>query len=456
MNVVLIVSDTLRRDHLGLYGNKTIRTPHLDRFAQQCVIFDKCYANSFPTMPMRADIFTGKWTYTYLGWAPLPQEEVVLAEVLQKAGYLTKAVVDTPFFVRGDYNYDRGFQDFECIQGQDYGERQDRSLQRRYETDHCAPATMLAASQWLERHYKEKFFLYVDTWDPHEPWDAPQWYTELYYPSYDGNISYPNYGGYPHYHGKIIRPCYWTWKDAEEAIGRRVTEEDLKLAHACYRGEVTMVDRWVGYLLDTMESMNLMNETIVIFTSDHGFYFGEHGIFGKGMWREGKWHRSPLYEEIARVPLLIHVPGVKAQRVNTLVSLADLMPTTLELVEVEIPDTVQAQSMVPALKGELTEREFVVTSSPLYNPGEITRLVDARERKVAEPLPSSITTSEWTLLYASEGQPAELYHLPSDPKQEKNVILDEPQVAHYLLNKFVSRLEKTGTEPRLLNPRRHF
>jgi len=107
MNLIVIVSDTLRRDHLGCYGNKNIRTPNLDQFAEECVQFDSCYAASFPTMPMRADLFTGKFTFSYLKWEPLPRDEKVLAQILGKAGYATLGIVDIPFFTRNGYGYYR-------------------------------------------------------------------------------------------------------------------------------------------------------------------------------------------------------------------------------------------------------------------------------------------------------------------------------------------------------------
>ena len=88
MNIIVIVSDTFRRDHLGCYGNTTVRTPHLDHFARSSVLFDNLHHASFPTMPMRADLFTGRYTFTWLGWAPLPQEERVLAAELKKAAGL--------------------------------------------------------------------------------------------------------------------------------------------------------------------------------------------------------------------------------------------------------------------------------------------------------------------------------------------------------------------------------
>ena len=434
------MSDTLRRNHLEFYGNKTVRTPNLDCFSKRSVVFDRCYACSFPTIPARADLFTGKWTYTYLGWKPLPNNETVLAQILQKEKYKTAAVVDMPFFTVDDMNYDRGFSDVMFIRGQG-SDREDVYLQRRCETDWFAPKTMLTASRWLERHHKENFFLYVDTWEPHEPWDPPKWYVDYYYPDYDGKYS---------------EPCYWFFKEAG------LTEDDVKKAHAAYCGEVTMVDRWVGHLLDSIESMNLMDETAIIFTTDHGFYFGEHGMFGKALTRgqksqHQKFYRSPLYEEVTHIPLLIYLPGVKARRIDEIVSLPDLMPTVLELMGLQIPKTVNAQSLVPLLMGEKQKRrDFVVTSPALNNLGGITKMVDNDARRLKEWPLSTITTKDWSLLYAAEGQPAELYNLTSDPIQKKNLINEKPQIAQELLEKFVKQMEEAGTKPRQINPRRRF
>ena len=117
MNIILIVSDTFRRDHLGCYGNTWIRTPHLDRFAHQSLLFDRHYANSFPTVPARADLVTGRYTYTYHGWEGLFPEETTLAQAQAKNGYLTTVVADTPLLVQEAYNYDRGFQDMIYLRG---------------------------------------------------------------------------------------------------------------------------------------------------------------------------------------------------------------------------------------------------------------------------------------------------------------------------------------------------
>ena len=115
MNVIWIVSDTVRRQDLGAYGNKTIRTPAIDTLAAKSVRFDRHYAASFPTMPARADFMTGRWTLSFMQWTAIPHGEIVLAETLREAGVSTAAVVDTPFYIRDGMNYDRGFTTFNEI-----------------------------------------------------------------------------------------------------------------------------------------------------------------------------------------------------------------------------------------------------------------------------------------------------------------------------------------------------
>jgi arylsulfatase A-like enzyme len=438
VNIVFVISDTLRRDHVGCYGNGWIRTPNLDRFAGQAVVFDQAYEASFPTMPTRADHFTGKLTLTYLGWAPLPNEEVVLAQLLREAGYVTMGIVDTPMHIREGMNYDRGFSDFIRIRGQGWWdvrhrERDDYNRTRRDEVDYCAPRTFFEAEKWLERNYKKRFFLLVDTWDPHEPWDPPHYYVEPYLPDYDG---------------RVVNPVYAKYRG-------KVSAQDLKLAHACYSGEVTMVDFWFGRLMQRLESLDLLDKTAIIFTSDHGFYFGEHGYFGKGEVEKGTWGRSPLYDEITRVPLLISVPGMRRRRVPGLVCHPDLMPTVLGLAGAEAPKGIYGRSLLPLIRGgRRPVHEIVISSWPLYNAGEITRAVDSFERVVGKNLLSTIFDGEWTLLYSVQGEPVELYHTRRDPKQKRNLFRQNRKKAEELHAKFLAALEAEGTEERLLAPRR--
>ena len=459
MNIIWIVADTFRRDHIGAYGNPRIKTPSLDALAASSVRFDSHYAAGFPTMPTRADHLTGRWTMSFMGWEPLPPNVTTIAEMLSDRGYHTAASVDTPYYLRGGMNYDRGFQTFYMNRGQDtmwslvqmpgyHNEALDVREAWRHESDRCAPRTFMTAMQWMESHYKEDFFLYIDTWDPHEPWDAPDYYTELYWPDYDGELMLPVYGN---------------WHDVPG-----YTKHELQKSHATYCGEVTMVDTWVGRLIRAVENMGLMEKTAIIFTTDHGFYFGEHGgLFGKMSSDKrldgtlhtygepgSSWAYSPLYEELVHLPLLIHAPGVPSGAYGGLTSAVDLMPTVLDLVGMEVPSFVQGRSLARGMREpSLPGREFVVSSIPFANPGDPVNAVDNFLRTLAEHPVTTVTAGEWSLLYCPEAGYSQLYNLTTDPAQERNLIDSNPTEARELHRLLVQFMRETKVPDRLLKPR---
>jgi len=151
----------------------------------------------------------------------------------------------------------------------------------------------------------------------------------------------------------------------------------------------------------------------------------------------------------------MYLPQTEPGRIDALAGSLDLMPTILELAGLEIPEAVQAPSLIPLIQGERDQlHNYIITSWPLYNPGQPIRVVDDFERRVIEPLPSTITDGEWTLLYATEGEAVELYHMPSDPKQDQNIFEDNQGVARDLHAHFVEFLESVGTDETLVAPRR--
>jgi arylsulfatase A-like enzyme len=463
MNVIWITSDTFRRDHIGAYGNKKIRTPSLDSLAEKSMRFEKHYAAGFPTMPTRADHFTGRWTMSFMGWSPLPPDVTTLAEILSDKGIHTAAVVDTPFYLRNGMNYDRGFKSFFMNIGQEdsgaknlkdkWHESQDTRAAWRYESDYNAPQTFIKSMQWLERHFKEDFFLYIDTWDPHEPWDAPTYYTELYWPGYDG---------------EVIEPIYGRWKDVSG-----FTEKRLKKAHATYCGEITMVDTWLGQLLKRVENMGLMDKTAIIFTSDHGFYFGEHGgLFGKMVYEmgsdgnfpalddwdkqsnEGIWTYSPLFEELIRIPLLIYHPDQSPGFYDQLTSAVDVMPTVLEMMGFAPPVYVEGQSLLSKLSNpSLRGREFVISSIPFANPGDPVRSVDNFLRMLKVSTVTTITAGNFSMLYSPDEGKSKLFDLSVDPEQSHNIIADRRNVAAELHQLLVKFMNDTHVAEYLLKPR---
>jgi len=437
LNVVVIVTDTMRRDHLGCYGNRWIRTPQLDRFAKECVVFDRAYCGSFPTMPMRADLMTGKYTLTYLGWAPLPPEEVTLQDVLLEAGYWTAGIVDTPFFQKQGMGYDRGFCTFRTVPGQG-NERPDVDYRRRYEEDYAAPSTAREVCRWLQQRYKEKFFLHVDMWDPHEPWDPPRHYVEMYEPGWDGTT---------------VTPPYNYWRKAG------LTAKDIRIARACYAGEVTMVDRAIGQIVEQLELCGILDKTIVLVTADHGYHLGEHGLLGKTVFEQQKvgarlFIDSPLYEQVTRVPLMIRMPNAKPRRSGAIVQPADLMPTLLDLLGRKVPGTVQGQSVAQIVKtGKGRGRPFAITSNPLYNPGDESKVVDQLGRNVMNYLPVTVSAGPWTLLYWCKGRPVELYNVKRDPEQRTNVARQHPNIVKRMHRQFYNLIADCGAAEDRLEPR---
>ena len=208
MNVIWITADTFRQDHVHAYGKRPIHTPALDNLASKSMRFTRHYAAGFPTMPTRAAHATGRWTMSFMGWEPLPDVIDTAAMLLSAEGTHTAAMVDTPFYLRAGMNYDRGYRTFHSFPGHIGGsESVDAREAWRYEADRNVAQTMVGAMRWLERHYKEDFFLYVDTWDPHEPWDAPNYYTELYMPDYDG---------------EVVAPLYGRWQDSHQLTEKKV------------------------------------------------------------------------------------------------------------------------------------------------------------------------------------------------------------------------------------------
>lgn len=449
MNVIWIVADTFRQDHLGAYGKKQIRTPSLDNLAAKSVRFNRHYAAGFPTMPTRADHATGRWTMSFMGWEPLPEGMETAATLLTNTGTHTAAMVDTPFYLRGGMNYDRGFQTFVAFPGQvGLLESFDVRDAWRFESDRNVARTMSGAMRWLQQHYKEDFFLYVDTWDPHEPWDAPSYYTELYMPNYDG---------------EIVAPVYGHWQDS-----KWFTEGRVMKAHASYCGEVTMVDAWIGRLLRQVEDMGLMENTAVIFTSDHGFYFGEHeGLFGKmtvatlpggnvppRTHPEAGWGFSPLYEELALIPLLVYLPGVEPGTYDGLTSAIDLMPTVLDIKGQKIPEWVQGISLLPKVRDSAAPgRDFTVTTMPFANPGDPVHAVDNVRRNLYNAPVTTVTSGEWSLLYSIDEGVSELYRLSSDPGQQKNVIADNEAIAKGLHEYLIAFMRDTNLPEHLLKSR---
>jgi len=437
MNFVVITLDTLRYDFVGANGNDWIRTPNLDRFARQAVCFDRAYAGSFPTVPYRTDVFTGRFGRPFHPWAPLAWEAVTLPELMRNAGFVTMLVHDTPHLVNYGFGFDRPFHGWEMIRGQEVDRYRTDKVTRKdlkfdpdkmrfadtfgaqsvrnffdfaAEEDHCTPRLFQTAARWLERNREhERFFLWIDSFSPHEPWDPPQHYVDLYDPGYEGEVlTFPRYGSVAH-----------------------LPEHEVRHMRALYAGLVTMTDRWVGYFLDHLDLLGLAEDTVVIIDSDHGTYAGDRLMAGK---------EAPHYQEICHTVHMMRLPGKEAARTEAIWQPADLMPTVLELAGVDLPADlgVQGVSAAPLLRGEpAPARDIAVTAGA-----------------IVQPQPgaghAAITAGDWAFFDYPDPARRQLFDLRNDPGQERNVIDDHRAVAADLHDAFIEFLTKHEANPHLI------
>jgi arylsulfatase A-like enzyme len=467
-NVILIVTDSMRRDALGCYGGRWVRTPRLDALAQAGVRCANAYLSSFPTVPARRDVLTGRPTFTCQPsfWPTLDPSSVTLQDVLRPAGVYTALVADTVGPFRDPNNYQRNFDFVHLNRGQE-GEPgptrpervrlpcDPRKLRhgaavvtqylrnvsdRRTEDDYFCARTMRDAAAWLENqsHRRQPFFLYVDTYDPHEPWDPPRYYIEKYDAGYRGE--------------EVIYPRYDRWRDF-------LSEAELRHCRALYAAEATMVDRWVGYLLDQVGELGLWENTLVLYTADHGFYLGEHGYIGKFVLRPGLAQMLPLYGELCRVPLLARFPGsTPGAVVDGLVQTLHLGAAVLDFLGVRAPPTFMAPSLWPVLRGREPGVTDVAVSAPALSQPDWSKPEPANRASVAD--------GRWLLVYGCAGSSdpddrtacmdsdrrlvapltgktlaPELYDLETDPGCLRNVIAAHRDRARELHRRLVAFLE---------------
>lgn len=444
-NFIVIVCDTFRRDHLSFYGSERVRTPNLDRLASESVVFDGAYACSFPTLPCRAEMFTGKFVFPYLTWGPFPAGETTLAERMARARYHTALVIDNLPVSKRSYGYDQGFETRVRIRGQWYDEWADPSTpvrfpapegkldqlprvrqylqnvsDRRTEEDYFAPRVTLAAEEWLERFaHAGPFFLWVECFDPHEPWDPHPDYVDPKLVG-DERIIYPRMGK-----------------------STRYSPAELASIRELYAGEVRMVDRWMGRLLDSIDRLGLRENTVLVFVSDHGVFLGEHELIGKAGKQREDVDGWPPYREVSQIPYMLRLPGVSPRRLSAFVHPGDLMPTVLELAGIPIPEDVRASSLLPLVRGEQERLRDVAVTAWSY-------------RGWRRYHPTCIRNDEWSLVWWRTGIPPRLHHLPTDPAESIDVFPQNPKIARWLHSRYIEFLKQQPCPPKNYWSRRFF
>ena len=459
MRFVYIMIDTLRADYLGCYGCEQGLTPELDALAKESFVFDRAYISSFPTVPNREDIFTGKYGFPHHGWGPLPSDAVTMAEIFTERGYLTQLITDTPHLIGRHYGYQRGFQAYHWVRGHEndvYLTRYNQPFEQMMPYDktrmdelyfpniphpkldghplvdfhfwinrdrlaseqkYFVATTAQDTSQWIEDNYKcSDFVLWVDTFECHEPFAPPEYYVERFDPGYDGDPMY-----YP-----------------DDGPSDKYTKAELGNMRARFAGEVALTSKWVGHVIRKLQDVGIYDDTMLVVTSDHGTYLGEHGRTGKFLLNEQQeitpW---PQYDEVHRVPLLIKMPGqTRGKRVKQVVQPVDFLPTMVDLAKAKTDLAFEGHTMRPLLEGR---------------PGEWPRKYAYGGFSLRDYEPTfwtMVTGRGWCLnVGGSAGDKPELFHLKTDPGQTKNVYRQNKKVAETMGRAYLRFLESAKTDP---------
>ena len=340
-NVILIVVDTLRADHLSCYGYARNTSPNLDEFSRAAVLFGRCYSPSNWTPPGHASIFTGRFPVSHgahkarLGRGsqyptcfPLANDETTLAEVLAQHGYRTAAFVANHVFVTRSYGLDQGFHLWFAtppkrttpallVVASKISDDAQKILVRDPVPCRRASDISQLALRWVRLHESQPFFLLLNLMDTHRPYSPPAPYNRVF----DGRL--PDF-----------EPNFDDLRSGRTSF----SQQEFDHIQAEYDGAVAYVDSVLGSFLETLERDGILSRSIVVVTSDHGEFLGEKGLLE---------HQIALYDPVIRVPLIIKPasgmppPDLLDRTAQTI----DIMPTVLDLLEITIPSSVQGTSL---------------------------------------------------------------------------------------------------------------
>lgn len=367
-NVILISMTNLRYDHASFDGYTRDTTPNLDKLARNSLVFDNAFSHASWTLPESISIYTGLYPYQHgvmsrSDGSTLSKNTLTLIDFLNNNGYKTAA------FTGGfDYNPEFGatsrFQTYqECAGGQTQtyprqpGPRNGTNGNELYGGLDC---TVPKAVDWLKQNSNSKFFLQVQGFDAHCPFN--QTAKDVYDPNYNGGVDFSN--------------CIWTKgkedptiKDGKSYYSVLTTVDgsqkqillspaDVEHLISIYDTSIHTADGYIGNLLNEVDDLGLSNKTIIVFTSEHGDIFGKNGRFMRGGPASGTF-----YDDVLHIPLIMQLPNVAARNVDGLTAQIDLMPTLLDLIGIKNTAKIEGKSLVPLIFGNIKVNDYIFAGS---------------------------------------------------------------------------------------------
>ncbi|MDP8248104.1 MAG: sulfatase [Candidatus Tritonobacter lacicola] len=413
VNLILIVVDTLRADHLTSAGYIRNTSPNMDRLAEKGLAFTDAIATAPYTTLSTASILTSLYpsSHGYGRCDRLPEQVDTVAEVLRRCGYRTGGFVGNPF-LKPIFGFHQGFETYDArVGGLDkvhplFSCLKPVSLWARYRLKKLGALTSLkrdacdinrAVLDWLREIEGEPFFLYIQYMEPHGPYSPPRPYDVSFDGGYSGVLKGKVFSPYHN-----TPPCRWG----------SISEEDLRYIISQYDGEIAYADCRIGDLIDAMGKEGMLDNSLVCVTSDHGEELMDRSRVIA--------HGHTLYEELVKIPLIFYGPMVpRGKSINCQVSAVDIVPTMLDAAGIEIPSECQGQSLMPLITGSSAGKE-----TPAYS--EIIK---------RNKLIRSIRVNGMKYVYDFLGHDEKLFNLRKDPGEEKDISAQNPKLCDELRTK---------------------
>ncbi len=353
---ILLLFDSLNRHYLPPYGNELVHAPNFSRLAQHSATFEKAYVCSMPCMPARRDILTGRPNFLHRAWGPIEPWDDCFTERLKEAGVGCHLLTDHyHYFEDGGATYHNRYSTWQCFRGQEgdpwiaqsedpeippningKGRHQDWVNRQfmRTESDWPQVQTFDATMDFLDRNAgADRWFLQIETFDPHEPFTSPEEYQKLY----------PSAGTTP----------IFDWPGYQDVTE---SDEEVQRARHNYAALLSLCGAQLGRLLDAMDRHKLWDDTLLIVATDHGYLLGENGRWAKNI--------PHMWEEISHTPFFVHdprAPEADGSRRNALVQPAcDIAPTVLSFFELPQSPHITGKNLDPVVEGDIPQHEAVM------------------------------------------------------------------------------------------------
>ncbi len=442
--VVVVLLDSLNRHHLGCYGGTEFATPNLDRFSARATRFTRHVTGSLPCMPARHDILVGALDFLWRCWGSIELWERSIVAEIAEAGVASALISDHPhLFETGGENYHTDFGAWDYTRGHEgdpwrlhvdpswvgapalpardggwfwrdtFGvDGPSRAYDRsrtffRTEADFPGPTTMSAAADWLRRSpaHLDRWFLFVDEFDPHEPFDTPEPWLGTYWdePWTDDLLIWPPYVVGGRSNGQL-----------SDAQGRHI--------RANYGAKVSMIDHWFGEVLGALDDGDLWDTTAVIVCTDHGHYLGDERRVGPDGDRHDIWGKPmvPQFEPLGHTPLLIHWPGSPGGGTcDALTTNVDLHATLADVFEVASSHRTHGRSLVPLLTGEAERiRDWAIGG--VF--GNWVQITDGTSKYARAPAVDGFPLSMWSNRWST--MPLHVPGIEALPPPDDRAVLD--------------------------------